>query len=161
MEHKVPPIKRDIGIAYILWLFLGIQGGHKFYLEKIGMGLLYFFTGGLFFIGWFIDLFTLPRQVNRFNEKNSKPQVTPKITNPNQIEQTILKVAQRKNGLVTPMEIAVDNPITLDDAKKELDRMVNKGFADVEVSQTGIVVYRLFGFQDETQDPERLFDQPG
>ncbi|MCL1803280.1 MAG: NINE protein [Eubacteriaceae bacterium] len=30
--------------------------GHKFYEEKIGMGILYIFTGGLFGIGWLIDL---------------------------------------------------------------------------------------------------------
>jgi hypothetical protein len=31
------------------------------------MGLLYFFTGGLFLLGWGIDFFTLPRQVRVAN----------------------------------------------------------------------------------------------
>ena len=31
------------------------------------MGVLYLLTGGLFFIGWFIDLFTLPSQVDLYN----------------------------------------------------------------------------------------------
>lgn len=53
--------------AYLLWFFLGLLGVHKFYLNKTGMGILYFFTCGLFFIGWFIDLFTLGSQVDVYN----------------------------------------------------------------------------------------------
>ncbi|MDH5738601.1 MAG: NINE protein [Gammaproteobacteria bacterium] len=60
--------ERSTAIAYLLWLPLGIIGAHKFYLRKPGMGILYLFTGGLFIIGWIIDLFTLPDQVEDCNE---------------------------------------------------------------------------------------------
>jgi TM2 domain-containing membrane protein YozV len=53
--------------AYILWFFLGFFGAHKFYLNKVGIGILYFFTFGLFGIGWLIDLFTLGGQVDTYN----------------------------------------------------------------------------------------------
>ncbi|WP_295711721.1 NINE protein [Mucilaginibacter sp.] len=53
--------------AYILWFFFGVIGVHKFYLNKTGMGILYFFTLGLFGIGWIIDLFTLGSQVDTYN----------------------------------------------------------------------------------------------
>jgi hypothetical protein len=53
--------------AYILWFFLGIIGAHKFCLNKTGIGILYFFTFGIFGIGWLIDLFTLGSQVDTFN----------------------------------------------------------------------------------------------
>lgn len=33
--------------------------GHKFYEGKIGMGIIYLFTVGLFGIGWFIDIISL------------------------------------------------------------------------------------------------------
>lgn len=59
--------EKELWVAYLLWLFFGLLGVHKFYLEKWVMGLLYFFTCGFFFIGWFIDLFTLPSQVERYN----------------------------------------------------------------------------------------------
>lgn len=36
--------------------FLGVFGVHKFMDGSIGMGILYFFTVGLFGIGWLIDL---------------------------------------------------------------------------------------------------------
>ncbi|MFA5404751.1 MAG: NINE protein [Ignavibacteria bacterium] len=55
------------GIAYLLWFFLGVFGVHKFYLEKIAVGIIYFLTGGLFLIGWIYDLFTLGNQVDVYN----------------------------------------------------------------------------------------------
>jgi hypothetical protein len=33
------------------------------------MGILYIFTGGIFMIGWLIDLFTLPSQVRKYNQE--------------------------------------------------------------------------------------------
>ncbi len=42
-------------VALLLCFFLGFFGAHKFYEGKIGMGILYIFTGGLFMIGVVID----------------------------------------------------------------------------------------------------------
>lgn len=42
--------------AFFLCLFLGYFGIHRFYIGKIGMGVLYLFTYGLFGIGWIVDL---------------------------------------------------------------------------------------------------------
>ncbi len=53
--------------AYLLWFFLGLIGVHKFYLGKIGMGILYICTGGIYGIGWLFDLFTLGKQVDLAN----------------------------------------------------------------------------------------------
>ena len=41
--------------SWILCLFLGFLGAHKFYEGKIGEGFLYLFTFGLCGIGWIID----------------------------------------------------------------------------------------------------------
>lgn len=46
-------------IGYILWIF-GFMGAHRFYYGRPITGTLYFFTLGLFFIGWIIDLFLIP-----------------------------------------------------------------------------------------------------
>lgn len=59
--------EKSIIVAYILWLILGILGAHKFYLRRPVVGILYFCTCGLLLIGWLIDLFTLPRQVEDLN----------------------------------------------------------------------------------------------
>lgn len=42
-------------IDFFICLFLGIFGVHKFRERKIGIGILYLCTMGLFGIGWFID----------------------------------------------------------------------------------------------------------
>ena len=46
-------------IGYLLWLF-GFTGSHRFYYGRPVSGTLYFFTLGLFFVGWLIDLFLIP-----------------------------------------------------------------------------------------------------
>jgi len=46
-------------IGYILWLF-GFTGSHRFYYGKPVSGTIWFFTLGLFLIGWIIDLFLIP-----------------------------------------------------------------------------------------------------
>ena len=46
-------------LAFVLCFLFGWLGVHRFYEGKIGTGLLYMFTGGLFGIGWLIDLIIL------------------------------------------------------------------------------------------------------
>ena len=46
-------------LGYLLWIF-GFLGAHRFYYGKQISGTIYFFTLGLFFIGWIIDLFLIP-----------------------------------------------------------------------------------------------------
>lgn len=46
-------------IGYLLWLF-GFTGAHRFYYGKPVSGTIWFFTLGLFLIGWIVDLFLIP-----------------------------------------------------------------------------------------------------
>ena len=46
-------------IGYLLWIF-GFIGAHRFYYGRPISGTLYFFTLGLLFIGWIVDLFLIP-----------------------------------------------------------------------------------------------------
>lgn len=46
-------------MGYLLWIF-GFMGAHRFYYGKPLTGTLYFFTFGLFLIGWIVDLFLIP-----------------------------------------------------------------------------------------------------
>ena len=46
-------------VAFLLCLFLGGIGAHKFYEGRVGMGILYLLTVGLFGIGWLIDCIVL------------------------------------------------------------------------------------------------------
>ncbi len=70
MEHEVEILRlKNLFIGYLLCLFLGLFGAHKFYLNRPVLGVIYLFTGGLLVVGWIYDIFTLPRQVNDYNER--------------------------------------------------------------------------------------------
>lgn len=53
-------------VAFVLCLFLGLVGAHKFYEGKILMGVVYIFTAGLFFVGWIIDLIAILMKPNPY-----------------------------------------------------------------------------------------------
>ena len=42
-------------VAFLLCWFLGYLGIHRFYVGKIGTGVLYLLTGGIFGIGLLVD----------------------------------------------------------------------------------------------------------
>ena len=46
-------------IGYVLWIF-GFMGAHRFYYGRPISGTVWFFTLGLLFIGWIVDLFLIP-----------------------------------------------------------------------------------------------------
>ena len=46
-------------VALLLCFFLGYVGAHKFYEGRIGLGVLYIFTCGLFGIGLLVDFIAL------------------------------------------------------------------------------------------------------
>ena len=43
----------------VLVLLTGFVGGHRFYVGKVGTGVLFVLTGGFFLLGWIIDIFTV------------------------------------------------------------------------------------------------------
>ncbi|OEU60209.1 MAG: hypothetical protein BA870_00280 [Desulfuromonadales bacterium C00003094] len=57
----------DYNIAWILLVFLGLFGIHRFYLGKWITGILYMLTGGFFFLGVLYDFWTLNEQISDVN----------------------------------------------------------------------------------------------
>jgi restriction system protein len=45
--------------AFMLCLFLGVFGAHRFYVGKIGTGIIYLFTMGVGLFGVIIDLVSI------------------------------------------------------------------------------------------------------
>lgn len=51
--------QKTIKVEFLLCLILGWIGAHKFYRGKMGGGLLYLITMGMFGLGWFLDSIVL------------------------------------------------------------------------------------------------------
>jgi TM2 domain-containing membrane protein YozV len=158
------------GVAYILWLFLGIFGAHKFYLEKVGIGILYLLTGGILGIGWIIDLFTLGGQVDTYNVMHSgmgsvntsqnvvvnvtpqamTPQVPTNITTAPQIalpeqaklsaEKIILALAD-KTPVLTLRQIMSNTDLEMEEAETTVKKLIAKGIAKESVDPSGKSTY--------------------
>lgn len=46
-------------VALISGALFGVLGVHHFYVGRVGMGIAYIFTGGLFGIGWLVDIISI------------------------------------------------------------------------------------------------------
>lgn len=58
----------DTILLFTLLGFVGISGVQRFATRQIGMGILYFFTAGLCFIGTIVDLINYRSMANDFNQ---------------------------------------------------------------------------------------------
>lgn len=67
MGRSIEPTEsHNLKMGYLLWIF-GFLGSHRFYYGKPLSGSIYFCTFGVFFIGWIIDLFLMPRLERQAN----------------------------------------------------------------------------------------------
>ena len=112
----------DWVVCFILVIFLGFWGVHRFYVRKIGTGILMIFTFGGLGIWWFIDLILIATASFRDKEGrqipyNNTPLVSPTSVNTanksNKVEQNFnVNVASelrelsslRDEGIITEQE---------------------------------------------------------
>jgi predicted transcriptional regulator len=108
-------------------------------------------------VGAIYDFFTLPRQVREVNMRSAllngfgprgrnyryvedaDYRVKGKETN----ERVILRIAKQNKGVITATELALEAGIPIEDAKKDLEAMVTKGFAEMRVRKSGALVYTI------------------
>jgi predicted transcriptional regulator len=150
----------SVGLAYLLWLLsgFGALGFHRFYLGKVPTGILWMCTGGLGMIGSIYDFLTLPGQVREANIRNAlfdrRPRGGPswryaddgqvrKVHEKENTERVILRLAKQNRGILTPTEVALEANISIEEAKKDLEALVSKGFAEIRVRKSGTIVYTL------------------
>jgi TM2 domain-containing membrane protein YozV/predicted transcriptional regulator len=160
------------GIAYLLWFLsgFGALGFHRFYLGKIPTGVLWMCTGGLAMAGSVYDFFTLPDQVRAVNIRNAvyngwaygnrgrwryvNDGEVHRVRKKETVERTILRLAKENNGIITATEVALTANLSMDDAKKALDALVSKGFAELRVRTSGTLVYTLPEMMDRDEPLE-------
>ena len=164
----------DVGLAYFFWVIggLGVLGFHRFYLGKVGTGLLWLFTGGLGGFGAFIDLFRIPSLVHEANLRiryeqvllQDRPQTANRVSyaenrrnKKEPLEKTILKTAKSNRGVATPGEVALQADIPVDEAQKALEKLAAGGFCEMLIRDTGVIVYYFAEFAEpDSTDPGGL-----
>lgn len=149
--------------VFIMWaLSFIIPGLHRFYLGKVGSGILYLMTWGFGGLGTIVDLFRLPQMVREANlqiqyqqalnpvqiqyvNKKEKPRKKESI------ERIILKTAKKNKGIATPAEVALEGDITMEKAKEMLDKLAAKGYAELKIKKNGVIEYCFPEFLEETK----------
>jgi len=167
----VVPIKSK-AVAYLLWFFLGFLGVHKFYLEKIGVGILYLFTFGIFGIGWLVDLFILGGQVDTYNllhggmmggnnqnvvvnvthfpaapqyapDQTYTPQITSSPQQKMSAERAILTLADN-TPVLSLRQIMTNANLEMDEVETSMKKFIAKGMAKEEVDHNGNKTYTFY-----------------
>ncbi len=94
-----PTSSKSKKTALLLCIFFGYFGAHHFYTGRIGMGILYLLTLGLFGIGWIVDIFlilancfkdkyglllknapSVPLNLNTYKSVYTQPEIAPTTT---------------------------------------------------------------------------------
>lgn len=162
----------SVPVAYFLWFIggLGALGLHRFYLRKTGTGLLWLVTGGLGMFGSVYDFLTLSRQVEEANIRaGMREALELRAREPfreslrqvgagsfpdrrETIEKIILRTARKNGGYLTPGEVAIEGDVTADQARTALDKLAGKGYAQMRVRTSGVIVYAFRSFS-RTEKP--------
>ncbi len=84
---------RSRSVTLALAALLGVLGAHRFYVGKVGTGILMFFTGGGAGIWWIVDVVNIAtggffdRDGRRLLEWGLQGSATPRLTAPEVVEE--------------------------------------------------------------------------
>jgi TM2 domain-containing membrane protein YozV len=154
---------KEKGTAYILWagMFVGACGLQRLYTGKIGTGLLYLFTFGLFGVGQLVDLFLIPRMVEDANNRLALQGVDPALLGrggaaalltgrkiPRTTEEfqvALVQAASENGGRLTMAEAVAGTGRSFKDVKKQLDDMAVSGYIELDSDEHGNEFYTFPG----------------
>jgi TM2 domain-containing membrane protein YozV len=154
---------KEKGIAFILWAacFMGVCGLQRLYLGKIGTGLLYLFTLGLFGIGQLVDLFRLPGMVTDTNNRllveragqaalagrgrhyALPPRRVPRSSEEFQV--ALVQAAEKHGGVLTVVEAVSETGRGFKDVQRQLTEMAVNGYIELDSDDEGQAFYRFPG----------------
>lgn len=147
---------RSAGTAYLLAAasVFGLAGLHRFYMGKIGTGILWCLTFGCAGIGLIYDLVTMRRQIDEVNDREGRTRFD--RGQGELVERVAFRLARANGGFVTPAQLSLDSNLSVEQAKVELEDLVKRGYADVRVRRDGLVAFVFPDFLDS--DVQRSFE---
>jgi TM2 domain-containing membrane protein YozV len=147
--------------SYILcavWFF-GLGGLHRLYNGKIGTGLLWLLTFGVFGFGQFVDMFLIPGMVDEYQlrlmAKNglgpnglpmSQPTISATYTRlPSEpLTVKLLKAAHANGGNLSVTQGVMATGANFADVEAAMREMVRSGYVSVmNHPETGVVLYHF------------------
>ena len=151
------------GMGYGLWCagLFGACGIHRFYVGKIGTGVLWLLTLGLFGVGQLYDLCTMkslvrkanireghiphPRQLALAYAQSKPPQLPPaKPDRRPSLRQALLQAAVKNGGELTVTQGVMATDRGFEEVEAALREMLEKGYVDVDNAPgSGVIVYRF------------------
>ncbi|MEC4819972.1 MAG: TM2 domain-containing protein [Scytonema sp. PMC 1069.18] len=148
-------------VSYILnaaW-FVGLGGLHRLYNGKIGTGLLWLCTYGVFGVGQFVDLFLIPNMVDEHDMRlKLKAGVSPlgvpmsETVVASQVYQSpreklmmqLLKAAEKSGGKLTVTKAVIETGANFSEVENSLKEMMKSGYVRIDNDpETGAVTYHF------------------
>ncbi|AFY34787.1 TM2 domain-containing protein [Calothrix sp. PCC 7507] len=148
-------------VSYILcaaWFF-GFGGLHRLYNGKIGTGVLWLCTFGIFGIGQFIDVLLIPGIVDEYDLKLrastglsplgvplNQPAVASQVYHPtgNQLMVKLIEAAETRGGTLTVTQGVKATGASFVEVETALKEMLKSGYVKIDNDPiTGAVVYHF------------------
>jgi TM2 domain-containing membrane protein YozV len=148
-------------VSYILnaaW-FVGLGGLHRLYNGKIGTGLLWLFTYGVFGIGQVVDLFFIPNMVDEYEMRlrlkagvsplgipMSEPIATSQVYQSPQekLMMQLLKAAEKNGGKLTVTKAVIETGANFSEVENCLKEMMKSSYVRIDNDpETGAVTYHF------------------
>lgn len=157
-------VNRDddrVTMSYFLWLLglFGLSGLHRLYNGKIGSGLFWFCTWGVFGVGQMVDLFLVPNMTEEYHLKRLakyggslyspapyRAAVAQTVAPPTEEQHMLqlLKAAQEQQGSLSVTQGVLATGLGFDAVETLLQEMHRAGYVSVENHpKTGVVLYRF------------------
>lgn len=78
LRQEVDSRKKSVAATWLLWLFLGEFGAHRFYLGRVGTGIAMLLTFGGLLIWVLVDIFLIPGML-KANQRKVQVEVLEEI----------------------------------------------------------------------------------
>jgi len=78
LRQEVENRKKSVAAVWLLWVFLGVFGAHRFYLGRVGTGVAMLLTIGGLLIWALVDAFLIPGML-RANQHEVEAEVLGEI----------------------------------------------------------------------------------